>query len=79
MFLVAIQIGPKSLKIVDLAQTYLGGPFPDALGGMKSLQELYFSNNGNRATMTVDLQNLCELTTLFLRDGLSSGNITRVC
>ena len=43
-----------------------------------SLQVLYFFDNGNRATMTVDLQNLCELTTLLLDGGLSSGNITEL-
>uniref|UniRef100_A0A0D3HN33 Leucine-rich repeat-containing N-terminal plant-type domain-containing protein n=1 Tax=Oryza barthii TaxID=65489 RepID=A0A0D3HN33_9ORYZ len=64
------------IKYLSLDGTYLDGPFPDALGAMTSLQELYFSENGNLATMTVDLKNLCELRLLLLADSLSNGNIT---
>jgi Leucine-rich repeat (LRR) protein len=65
-----------SMKSLHLYETYLHGPFPDALGGMVSLQHLDFSNNGNAATLTVDLKSLCELETLYLDNSLSSGNIT---
>uniref|UniRef100_J3N929 non-specific serine/threonine protein kinase n=1 Tax=Oryza brachyantha TaxID=4533 RepID=J3N929_ORYBR len=64
-----------SIEILDLAQTYLYGPFPDALGGMVSLRELYFDGNGNAATMTIDLKNLCQLRYLTLDGSLSSGTI----
>ncbi|KAL6857115.1 hypothetical protein ACP4OV_018497 [Aristida adscensionis] len=67
-----------SIKFLGLASTYLDGPFPDALGGMVSLQYLYFINNGNAATMTVDLKDLCELKGLWLDRSLSSGNITEL-
>lgn len=65
-----------SIRSLELMETYLYGPFPDALGQMTSLSELDFSQNGNSATMTVDLKNLCELYVLFLDGSLSSGNIT---
>ncbi len=61
---------------LGLSETYLHGPFPDALGGMTSLQQLGFTNNGNAATMTINLKNLCELAALWLDGSLSSGNIT---
>ncbi|CAL4987304.1 unnamed protein product [Urochloa decumbens] len=67
-----------SIKSLDLVSTYLHGPFPDALGRMVSLQRLSFNNNGNGATMTVDLKDLCELETLWLDGSLSSGNITEL-
>lgn len=54
----------RTLKELGLSETYLHGPFPDALGGMTSLQQLDFTNNGNAATMTIDLKNLCELAAL---------------
>ncbi|TVU24872.1 hypothetical protein EJB05_27334, partial [Eragrostis curvula] len=66
-----------SIKTLGLVSTHLGGHFPDALGGMVSLQNLDFNNNGNAATMTVDLKNLCELKTLWLDGSFSSGNITQ--
>ncbi|XP_039777300.1 LRR receptor-like serine/threonine-protein kinase GSO1 [Panicum virgatum] len=66
----------KGLKSLRLDETYLYGPFPDALGEMVSLQHLDFSYNGKAATMTVDLKNLCELESLYLDKSLSSGNIT---
>uniref|UniRef100_A0A0D9XT96 Uncharacterized protein n=1 Tax=Leersia perrieri TaxID=77586 RepID=A0A0D9XT96_9ORYZ len=65
-----------SIKILKLSETYLDGPFPDALGEMTSLQELQFDQNGNAATMMVDLRNLCELRTLYIDESLSSGNIS---
>ncbi|KAF7082016.1 hypothetical protein CFC21_085903 [Triticum aestivum] len=75
-----------SIKYLDLSGTSLYGPFPNALGNMTSLQELYFgpySSDGdsptttaNTATMTVDLKNLCDLEDLLLDGSLSSGNIT---
>ncbi|XP_037423973.1 probable LRR receptor-like serine/threonine-protein kinase At1g34110 [Triticum dicoccoides] len=61
---------------LDLDETYLHGPFPDALGGMTSLQFLSFANNGNSATMMVDLKNLCDLELLRLDGSLAFGNIT---
>jgi len=65
-----------SIKSLSLDETYLYGSFPDALGRMFSLQHLDFSYNGNAATMTVDLKNLCQLESLYLARSLSSGNIT---
>jgi Leucine-rich repeat (LRR) protein len=65
-----------SIQYLGLSATYMDGPFPDALGRMTSLSYLDFTNNGNSATMTVDLKNLCELDTLLLDGSLSSGNIT---
>ncbi|CAL4983520.1 unnamed protein product [Urochloa decumbens] len=65
-----------SIKLLYLDKTYLDGPFSDALGGMVSLQHLSFSHNGNAATLTVDMKNLCELESLNLENSLSSGNIT---
>ncbi|TVT96833.1 hypothetical protein EJB05_57908, partial [Eragrostis curvula] len=66
-----------SIKTLSLVSTHLGGHFPDALGGMVSLQNLYFNDNGNAVTMTVDLKNLCELKALWLDGSFSSGNITQ--
>ncbi|XP_051208282.1 uncharacterized protein [Lolium perenne] len=66
----------KCIKDLALVSTYLYGPFPDALGGMTTLQSLEFTNNGNSATMTVDLKNLCDLESLWLDGGLALGNIT---
>ncbi|KAF7087889.1 hypothetical protein CFC21_091050 [Triticum aestivum] len=65
-----------SIKELTLDSTYLYGPFPDVLGGMISLQRLEFTNNGNSATMTVDLKNLCDLEFLKLDGSLASGNLT---
>lgn len=65
-----------SIKSLSLDETYLYGSFPDALGRMFSLKHLDFSNNGNAATMTVDLKNLCQLESLYLARSLSSGNVT---
>ncbi|XP_044953552.1 receptor-like protein EIX2 [Hordeum vulgare subsp. vulgare] len=65
-----------SIKELGLDSTYLYGPFPDALGGMTSLRQLHFTNNGNLATMTVDLKNLCDLESLTLDGSLESGNLT---
>ncbi|PUZ74574.1 hypothetical protein GQ55_1G075500 [Panicum hallii var. hallii] len=65
-----------SIQFLELSSTYLYGPFPDALGRMTSLSFLGFQENGNSATMAVDLKNLCELETLLLDGSLSSGNIT---
>jgi Leucine-rich repeat (LRR) protein len=65
-----------SIKHLGLYNTYLYGPFPDALGSMTALQELDFSDNGNAATITVDLKSLCHLERLWLDSSLSSGNIT---
>jgi uncharacterized protein YjbI with pentapeptide repeats len=65
-----------SIQYLGLSATYMDGPFPDALGRMTSLSYLDFTNNGNSATMTVDLKNLCELDTLLLDGSLLSGNIT---
>uniref|UniRef100_A0A0E0BKB5 non-specific serine/threonine protein kinase n=1 Tax=Oryza glumipatula TaxID=40148 RepID=A0A0E0BKB5_9ORYZ len=65
-----------NIKHLYLQEAYLHGPFPDALGEMTSLQDLYFGENGNLATMTVDLKNLCELGVLSLYGCLSNGNIT---
>jgi Leucine-rich repeat (LRR) protein len=65
-----------NIKHLSLDETYLHGPFPDALGEMTSLQDLYFDRNGNLATMTVDLKNLCALGVLALDGSLSHGNIT---
>ncbi|KAK2630724.1 hypothetical protein QOZ80_UnG0727900 [Eleusine coracana subsp. coracana] len=67
-----------SIKKLDLYSSYLGGDIPHALGRMVSLQRIDFSNNGNAATMTVDLKNLCELQILWLDSCLSSGNITQL-
>jgi Leucine-rich repeat (LRR) protein len=64
-----------NIQSLELTATDLCGPFPDALGRMTSLSTLDFRNNGNSATMTVDLKNLCELETLLLDGSLSSGNI----
>ncbi|XBI77636.1 hypothetical protein VPH35_070708 [Triticum aestivum] len=61
---------------LDLDETYLYGPFPDALGGITSLQFLSFAYNGNSATMMVDLKNLCDLELLRLDGSLAFGNIT---
>ncbi|XP_037425069.1 LRR receptor-like serine/threonine-protein kinase GSO1 [Triticum dicoccoides] len=61
---------------LDLDETYLYGPFPDALGGMTSLQFLSFANNGNSATIMVDMKNLCDLELLRLDGSLAFGNIT---
>ncbi|XP_037419468.1 LRR receptor-like serine/threonine-protein kinase ERECTA [Triticum dicoccoides] len=61
---------------LDLDETYLYGPFPDALGGMTSLQFLSFAYNGNSATMMVDMKNLCDLELLRLDGSLAFGNIT---
>ncbi|KAM0878573.1 hypothetical protein ACQ4PT_034797 [Festuca glaucescens] len=66
----------KSIKDLALVSTHLYGPFPDALGGMTSLQRLEFNNNGNSATMTVDLKNLCDLESLWLDGSLALENIT---
>ncbi|XP_044953887.1 receptor-like protein 30 [Hordeum vulgare subsp. vulgare] len=65
-----------SLKKLGLDSTALYGPFPDALGGMISLQRLAFRNNGNSATMTVDLKNLCDLEFLVLDGSLAFANLT---
>ncbi|KAM3317101.1 hypothetical protein ACQJBY_034983 [Aegilops geniculata] len=65
-----------SIKNLALDSTYLYGPFPDALGGMISLQRLEFKNNGNSATMTVDLNNLCDLDNLWLDGSLAFANLT---
>ncbi|KAF2912431.1 hypothetical protein DAI22_10g009800 [Oryza sativa Japonica Group] len=65
-----------SIKSLRLDETYLHGPFPDELGEMVSLQHLDFCFNGNAATMTVDLNNLCDLESIYLDKSLSSGNIT---
>ena len=65
-----------SIKELTLDSTYLYGPFPDVLGGMISLQQLEFTNNGNSATITVDLKNLCDLEYLELDRSLASGNLT---
>jgi Leucine-rich repeat (LRR) protein len=65
-----------SIQNLMLSSTYLYGPFPDALGRMTSLSYLDFANNGNSATMTVDMKNLCQLDDLSLDGSLSSGNIT---
>jgi Leucine-rich repeat (LRR) protein len=67
----------SSIKDLGLGETYLYGPFPGALGGMTSLQRLDFSNNGNSATMAVDLKNLCDLEELSLKGSLAFGNITK--
>ncbi|XP_051204155.1 uncharacterized protein [Lolium perenne] len=65
-----------SIKELGLSETNLYGPFPGALGDMTSLQRLEFDNNGNSATITVDLKNLCDLQVLWLDGGLAFGNIT---
>uniref|UniRef100_A0A453MQ76 Leucine-rich repeat-containing N-terminal plant-type domain-containing protein n=2 Tax=Aegilops tauschii subsp. strangulata TaxID=200361 RepID=A0A453MQ76_AEGTS len=65
-----------SIKDLSLAGNYLYGPFPDALANMTSLQWLDLQDMGNKATMTVDLKNLCDLEELWLDGSLSSGNIT---
>ncbi|KAF7076859.1 hypothetical protein CFC21_081462 [Triticum aestivum] len=65
-----------SLKYLGLASTSLYGPFPDALANMSSLQRLESSYMGNKATMTVDLKNLCDLEYLSIGGSLSSGKIT---
>uniref|UniRef100_A0ACD5WM37 Uncharacterized protein n=1 Tax=Avena sativa TaxID=4498 RepID=A0ACD5WM37_AVESA len=65
-----------SIKDLILDETNLYGPFPTELGGMTSLQTLHFSDNGNSATMTVDLKNLCDLEELELDESLAFGNIT---
>ena len=65
-----------TIKDLALTSTYLYGPFPDALGGMISLQHLDFGNNYNSATMMVDLKNLCDLHSLQLDGSLSSANLT---
>uniref|UniRef100_A0A0E0BKA9 non-specific serine/threonine protein kinase n=1 Tax=Oryza glumipatula TaxID=40148 RepID=A0A0E0BKA9_9ORYZ len=67
----------KGIKYLFLDETYLDGPFPEALEEMTSLQELNFRANGNLATMTVDLKKLCELEVLALFVSLSNGNITK--
>jgi Leucine-rich repeat (LRR) protein len=64
------------IKHLSLVETYLYGPFPDALGDMASLQHLEFNNNGNSATLMVDLKNLCHLETIWIDGGLAHGNIT---
>ncbi|VAI53732.1 hypothetical protein VPH35_108651 [Triticum aestivum] len=65
-----------SIKELTLDSTYLYGPFPDVLGGMISLQRLEFTNNGNSATMTVDLKNLCDLESLNLDGSLAFADLT---
>ncbi|XP_006661613.1 receptor-like protein EIX2 [Oryza brachyantha] len=65
-----------SIKSLRLDETHLHGPFPDALGEMVLLQHLDFTSNGNAATITVDLKNLCDLESIYLDKSLSSGNIT---
>jgi hypothetical protein len=75
-----------SITYLDLTETSMYGPFPNALGNMTSLQVLDFSYyqdymypstaNCNKATMAVDLRNLCDLEVLRLDGSLSSGNIT---
>jgi Leucine-rich repeat (LRR) protein len=75
-----------SIKYIDISETSLHGPFPNALGNMTSLQHLFFScsldfdygvTTCNKATMTVDMRNLCDLEELVLDGSLSSGNITK--
>ncbi|KAL6843003.1 hypothetical protein ACP4OV_027316 [Aristida adscensionis] len=55
-----------SLVSLFLHETYLYGPFPNGLESMASLREFDFSRNGNRATMAVDLKDLCALEKLWL-------------
>ncbi|XP_020149236.1 uncharacterized protein [Aegilops tauschii subsp. strangulata] len=69
-----------SIEYLDLSDTSLHGPFPNALGNMTFLRQLNFYHQsfgtGNTATMTVDLKNLCDLEMIWLDGSLSSGNIT---
>uniref|UniRef100_A0ACD5XB72 Uncharacterized protein n=1 Tax=Avena sativa TaxID=4498 RepID=A0ACD5XB72_AVESA len=65
-----------SIQELGLDETNLYGPFPTELGGMTSLQRLYFRRNGNSATMTVDLKQLCDLGEIDLDESLAFGNIT---
>ncbi|KAE8820582.1 LRR receptor-like serine/threonine-protein kinase GSO1 [Hordeum vulgare] len=65
-----------SIKELALQSTYLYGPIPDSLNKMISLKWLDFSNNGNSATLTADLKNLCDLETLWLDGSLAFGNLT---
>lgn len=75
-----------SIRYLDISETSLYGPFPEALGNMTSLRGLSFgcdpenvdsdTTTCNKATMTVDLRNLCDLEELRLDGSLSSGNIT---
>uniref|UniRef100_A0A8I6Y2M1 Leucine-rich repeat-containing N-terminal plant-type domain-containing protein n=1 Tax=Hordeum vulgare subsp. vulgare TaxID=112509 RepID=A0A8I6Y2M1_HORVV len=52
----------------------LYGPFPDALGGMVSLQELSFSAGRNTMSMaSAHLKNLCNLRFLYLDNCFSNG------
>uniref|UniRef100_A0A0D9XT91 Leucine-rich repeat-containing N-terminal plant-type domain-containing protein n=1 Tax=Leersia perrieri TaxID=77586 RepID=A0A0D9XT91_9ORYZ len=43
-----------SIQYLHLDETYLYGPFPESLGLMTSLFDLSFTDNDNKATMTVD-------------------------
>nr|AAD50430.1 Cf2/Cf5 disease resistance protein homolog [Hordeum vulgare subsp. vulgare] len=65
-----------SIEYLDLSDTSLHGPFPNALGKMTFLRQLSFFGIGNTATMTVDLKNLCDLEIIWLDGSLSSGNVT---
>ncbi|KAJ1276006.1 hypothetical protein BS78_05G180700 [Paspalum vaginatum] len=64
-----------TIQSLELSKTHLFGPFPSSLGRLASLQRLVFNDNGNSATMSVDLKDLSALQHLHLRGSLSHGNI----
>uniref|UniRef100_A0A0D3HJK3 Uncharacterized protein n=1 Tax=Oryza barthii TaxID=65489 RepID=A0A0D3HJK3_9ORYZ len=64
-----------SIESLKLSETFLHGPFPTALGSFTALQWLGFSDNGNAATLLVDMRSLCSMKSLGLGGSLSHGNI----
>ncbi|TVU24878.1 hypothetical protein EJB05_27341, partial [Eragrostis curvula] len=67
-----------NIEELRLDDTHLYGPFPTALGRMRGLKMLYFRDNGNTATIQVDMKDLCALELMSLDRSLSSGNITEL-
>ncbi|KAJ1276005.1 hypothetical protein BS78_05G180600 [Paspalum vaginatum] len=64
-----------SIESLELSGTHLFGPFPSALGSLTSLRLLGFNDNGNSATMPVELKDLRALQDLRLGGSLSHCNI----
>ncbi|TVT96842.1 hypothetical protein EJB05_57917, partial [Eragrostis curvula] len=73
-----------SLQYLNVGGNYWYSQFPEALGGMTSLQVLDFSDNsaiGNPQSMyitTVNMTKLCNLEILHLDESYIDGNITEL-
>ncbi|CAM0947868.1 unnamed protein product [Alopecurus aequalis] len=66
------------LQFLDISSCGFYGPFPDEIGNMTSMVQLYLSNNSLVDMIPSDMKNLCDLKIFFSYGNNINGSITEL-